>query len=265
MGLGDQRAIQPSRLSKARQQQGVEPDDKACYQSRGRPLAGGATPVKSDQQRGGKLSDARKRDQSNGDQAVSVANQRVVEIPHQQNHDDGDSAYPQQPIGQLAVAADIEPFDLEQQRHDQLVAYHGRERDGFHDHHPRGRGQPTDEHQQGQALETCGERQRQHEAVRVSGIQQQPRQGNGNHEQVDQQHVERKQPAGANQVLLIDVLDDQYLELTWQGQKARNASSSMPTQPVAPPGTLSSRMALASSGMVAACANRAAGPRTTRR
>jgi hypothetical protein len=107
----------------------------------------------------------------------------------------------------------------QQQRHHQVVADHGRDRDGLDDHHAGGRRQPADKGQQRQRGWPCASGS---DSTKVSALAcarpevQQAAQRDGQHEQVDQQQVGRKHPGGAAQVALVDVLDHHHLELARQ-------------------------------------------------
>ena len=64
-----------------------------------------------------------------------------------------------------------------------------------------------------------GHRHREHERVGVDaagGEMQQSAEGDGQHEDVDEQEIQRKQPHGFLQMTLVDVLDHEHLELARQ-------------------------------------------------
>ena len=129
--------------------------------------------------------------------------------------------------------------DPQGERHHEVVAHHGGERDRLHDHHPgRGR-QAAQEHREREQRAPFGDRQREHERVGVHAAArevQQPAERDRQHEQVDRQHVQGKQPARLGDVRLVDVLDDGHLELPRQAQDRERREHEQPRPARVAPG-----------------------------
>ena len=92
-------------------------------------------------------------------------------------------------------------------------------RDRLHDDHAGRGGEPADEDQQRQRLLALGHRQRQNVRVGVDlpvAEPEQPADRDRQHEDVDDQQVEREQPACAQEVPLVDVLHNRDLPLPRQ-------------------------------------------------
>ena len=109
----------------------------------------------------------------------------------------------------------------QQQWQHQLVADHGGHGNRLDNHHAGGRRQAADEGKQRQQRLAGGHRQRQHEGLgvhRAAAKIQQSAQRNRQHEQVDQQQVERKHPDRPAQVALTDVFHHHHLKLPGQKQ-----------------------------------------------
>jgi hypothetical protein len=111
--------------------------------------------------------------------------------------------------------------------HEQIVADHGGQGDGCHDHHAGGRGHAADEDQKGQGFLTHRHGQGQDERVGVHpppppGEVQAAAEGNREHEQVDGEQVERKEPDRLGQMVLVDVFDHHDLELARQKQHRKH-------------------------------------------
>jgi hypothetical protein len=107
----------------------------------------------------------------------------------------------------------------QKQRHDEVVADHGRQCNRLDDDHPGGgREAPDEDHQREYGLLFL-HRYREHEGVGIDASareQQQPGERDGQHEYVDEQEVQREQPHRFPEVALVDVLHYQHLELPRQ-------------------------------------------------
>src|SRR5690554_6498781 len=79
-----------------RQHQGVDPEQKACAESRQNTVAVAAAPVDAANDGGQELDCGYKRKQAEGCQRAPFTQNTVVEIAHQQQADDGDAPDPQQ-------------------------------------------------------------------------------------------------------------------------------------------------------------------------
>jgi len=116
------------------------------------------------------------------------------------------------------VAGELQTRHPQQYRHDQIVADHGRQSDGGHDHHAGRRRNAADKHQQCQEFPVGGHRKRQHEGVGIgTGTEvQHSAEGDRQHEYVDRQHIQWKQPDRLEKVILIDIFYHGDLKLARQ-------------------------------------------------
>ena len=188
-------------------------------------------PVDAAQHGGCELRHRRKRDQPDRDQRVGLARKPEVRVAEQHDSHDRAAADCEQPPGQVAALARVEQLEPQQQRHDQIVAHHRRQRDGFDDDHSRRRGQAAQEHRQREQLLVLEHRQRQDEHVGIdlaAGKVQQAAERDRQHEQVDRQQVEREHPARLSQVALVDVLDHGDLELARQEHDGEHRQHDQP-------------------------------------
>ena len=151
----------------------------------------------------------------------------VEQIAQQDDGENGDAADgQQQPRHVLLLALGLIDPPAQQQRQHQAVRDHDRQRDGIDDHHGGGGRQTANERQQRYGLGPRRQRQGQHEGVGIVGALGQGEQagrGNGDHEQVDQNQVDREQPGGAADLLLRVVLDHGHMELPRQQDDAHEA------------------------------------------
>ena len=210
---------QPARFGKRGQQQGVAPHRKATEQPGHGAVAGAAFPVNAAKNGGRKLGHCGERDQADSHQGVGVARSAKVDVAQQQNRHNRPAANAQQQTGEVLSLVQAQGLHAQGQRHHQVVADHGGQRNRLHNHHAGGGRQTTDEHEQGQSLVAQGHRQGQHKSVGIHIARREVQhagQGNRQHEDVDQQQVQREQPDRLAQVLLIDVFHHRDLELAWQ-------------------------------------------------
>ena len=125
------------------------------------------------------------------------ADQPHIEVAEQQDEEDAAPADAEQQPGEVSLVGQVQPGDTQQHRHHQVVADHGADGDGGDDHHAgRGR-QAADEGEEGEQLVAL-------------------RHGNGQHEDVDGEKVEREQPDRLLDMGFVDVLDDRDLKLPRQ-------------------------------------------------
>jgi len=119
-----------------------------------------------------------------------------------------------------SLVARVRPrLALQHQRHDDVVRHHDRQRDAFHDHHGGRRRQTADENAEAEQMRIGFDRQRQHIHVAVGGAERkgdQAGQRDRDHEQVDGDQIERKQPARAADFGVAGVLDDADVKLPRQ-------------------------------------------------
>ena len=115
--------------------------------------------------------------------------------------------------------------NAQQGRHDEVVAHHGAERHRLDDDHAGRRGKSADEGKQRNRLLVLGHRQGQHERVGVHAPLREVEQAaerDRQHEDVDQQEIEREEPDRLFDVALVDVLDHEHLELSGQDENRQH-------------------------------------------
>ena len=210
---------EPTRLGQRRQHQGVDPKRKP-HQQAGQGTALCATfPIHAAEHGGSELRHGRETDQADADQGIGLARQIKIHIAEQHDAQNGRAPNAQQQRAEVAAGARTKALGAQQPRHDQVVADHGGDSDGLHNHHACGRRQAPDEGQQGQGGVALGQRQRQHKGLGVHVARakdHQAPQRNGQDEQVDQKQIQREHPHRSLEVALIDVLHHHHLELTRQ-------------------------------------------------
>ncbi len=142
-----------------------------------------------------------------------------------------------------------------------MVADHGRQGNGLDDHHAGGRREAADEDQYRQAIDARRHGQGQHEAVRIlAGASEQAGHGDGDHEQIDDQQVEGKQPGGTLDVPFVDILHHQHLELTWQTEKGQEGQYQHAHPAERTARNRRQTQASVRAGVAATCLKRSAGP-----
>ncbi len=144
--------IDPARLGKGRQQQGIQPDQKAAAQAGNRPRARPEFPVHATEDHGGKLGDRRKRNQADTDQRMRLSGRLKIDESEQQDHTNRGTPDPQQHTRKITPILCRKPRRPQETRHHQIVADHGGQGDGFDDHHPGCRRQAPEENEHGQYL-----------------------------------------------------------------------------------------------------------------
>ncbi|MDT4847349.1 hypothetical protein FQZ97_814010 [compost metagenome] len=217
--LLDKAQRQPAGLGERRQQQGVGPQQESQRQAAQGAGTGALFPVHATEHRRGELRHCGEGHQADRDQGIGFAGRPVIHIAEQHQQQDGAATDTQQQPRKVAPLRQAECLPAQQQRHHQVVADHGRERDGFDDDHAGGGRQPADEHQQRQRLLAMGHGQGEDEGVgihRADGKMHETGERDRQHEDIDRQQVQREQPDGLGQVVLVDVLHHADLELAWQ-------------------------------------------------
>ncbi|EKD40117.1 MAG: hypothetical protein ACD_75C00170G0001 [uncultured bacterium] len=106
----------------------------------------------------------------------------------------------------------VQPVDDRQQ---QMVGDHGRHGHRTDHDHANGRGKSADKDQQGKPFLAGLNRQSQHEGIGGGDGQaeQQATHGDGEHKNIDQEHIERKEPHGGPHMVFVEVFDDRDVKL----------------------------------------------------
>ena len=210
---------QPARARERGQQQRVEPDGEARGKAAERPGAGAAFPEYSAQDRRSELRDRGERDETDRNERIRLAGDPEVQVAQNEDQHDGAAPYAKQEPGEVGTLVQPQPSQSQEHRHHEIVAHHGRQGDRLDDDHPGGGGEAADEYEQREELVLLRHRQREHERVGVDaavGKPQQPAERDRQDEDVDREHVQRKQPDRLVEMLLVDVLDHGDLELPRQ-------------------------------------------------
>ena len=208
---------EPAAVGERRQQQRVQPQRRTDEQPRERARAAGAAPVQPADQRRRELRDRRECEQAVLGERVVGAGAAMVGVGHRCQAQDRRAAHPQH----LAVDCLGRPQHAaaQQQRHDQVVADHRRQRHAGDDHHAgRGR-EAADVDDQRQRF--LMQRQRQREDVGVgrdpaAAKHRLPGERDRHHQYRDQRQVCAEQPARRAQVVRVLALDDRDMELPRQ-------------------------------------------------
>ena len=150
---------------------------------------------------------------------LGVAGHAVVNVGEKEDRKNRDAPYRQQQPPDALAAADERLSALKNERHDDVIRYHDRERDGLDDHHGGGCRQSSHESGECQQVGAGGERQCQHEHVAVDAARlerEETGQRDRHDEKIDQQQIERKQPGRAPDLGLTVVLNDGNVKLARQ-------------------------------------------------
>ena len=210
---------EPAGRRERRQRQRVGPHREAAEQAGERAAAGAAAPEEAAEDRRRELGDGGERDQAERDQRARGVDRQQVEEPQGLDAEDGDAARPQEARAEVGVRLFGAERRAQEEGQHEVVRHHGRERHGLDDHHAgRGR-QAAEEDEERERVVPLGERQAEHEGVgihRAVWKAQAAGEGDRQHEQIDQQEVEWKEPGGARDVALVRVLDHRHLELAGQ-------------------------------------------------
>jgi len=216
--LLDQALAHPAGIGEGRKQQRVAPDKGAgresCHGTAGR----GAFPHQGAKKGRGKLGHGGKGNQADLGQCGGRADHPVIAIGQHQH--EGDGQPPDGDQGLSHVMEEFRPFGAlaEQQGHDEVVADHDGERDGFNHHHGGGGREAADEGHHGEEPALGADRQGKHEGVAIGacGQHDQPGNGDGDDEDIDSDEVQRKQPGGAADVGGGGIFDHGHMKLTRQ-------------------------------------------------
>ena len=170
------------------------------------------------------------RDASEGQNAdrgeMGLADEAVVEIGQQRGRPRIAArrtrriSRPASPSTEAPRAAAEPAARAQQQRQDEIVRGHDRQRDRFDHHHGGGRRKAADHRDEGHRPVAGGERQSHHGDVAVDrmGKLEQAGDGERNDEEIDRQQIERKDDRRGLDVVFAVVLDDGDMELPGQEQ-----------------------------------------------
>ncbi len=218
--MGQDAGIDEAGVGEARQQQRIGPGQNAGRHAGDRAARGRAPPDQAAEKGGSELGHGRKGQQPDRGE-LGVAGRAVIQIGEQQDREDGEPAHGEQQRSDVGGSGHIGFAALEHHRHHDVIRHHDGERDRFDDHH-RGAGRETaHEGDDRQDVGTGDERQRQniHVAVDLVGRKgQQAGDRDRDHEQVDQHEIEREQPGGAPDLVLVVVFDHGDVELARKQQ-----------------------------------------------
>ncbi len=220
--MGDEAVGQPARFGERWQQQRIGPQHETCRQARHRAVARAALPEQAADHHRRELRHRGEGNQADRDQCIGFAGDAEIEIAETEDDDDGPAPDFQQQTGEVRACRQAEDRQAQQSRHDQVVADHGRQGDGLDNHHAGRRRQAADIYEQRQTLLLAGHRQSQHEGVGIDPgalKMQHAGQRHRQHEEVDQEQVERKHPHRTAQMALVDVFHHGDLELARQQQR----------------------------------------------
>ena len=205
-------------LQEARQEQRIGPHRKAD-QHAGHGAAGGSLAPEQAAEEGRRQLGKRCERQQADRRQLRIAERAIVEIRHHHDGEDRKAPDPEQEVAEILAAVARRGAALQHQRQDDVVGDHDGERDAFHDHH-RGRGrQAADEDGNAEQRGIRLDRQRQYVHVAVHGAERKGDEAgerDRNHEQVDGDQIERKQPARAADLLGAGVLDHADVKLPRQ-------------------------------------------------
>ena len=179
-----------------------------------------------------KLGHRCKRDQADRHQGVVFTDEMKIGIAEHHHQNVAAAADGQQDVAQVGALSHPQRGQPQQNRHDQVIADHGRQRNGRNDDHAGCGRHAADENEQCQALIVIRHWQRQDERVGIhaAGTElQHAAERYRQDEDVDRQQVERKKPYGLVQMVFVDVFHHHDLKLARQehdghhGQKNMNA------------------------------------------
>ncbi len=131
----DKAGTDPAGAGHGRQQQRVGPDQETAAQAKQRALAAGPLPVQPNQNRRRELGGCGKGNQAAGHQRIALADEAEIQIAEQNHHRDADATNAQQQARQVGAPGQPARVGTQQQRHDQIVADHGRQGHGLEQDH----------------------------------------------------------------------------------------------------------------------------------
>ncbi len=183
-------------VQKARKKQRIAPHRDADQHARHGAPRGRAPPQHAEKCRR-KLRDGRERQQADRRQ-LGVAQRAIVKIGHRHDGENRETANPEQEVAKVPLAGARLRRALQHQRHHDVVRDHDRKRDAFHDHHGGCRRKAADEDADAEQRGIPLDWQRQHIHVAVDRAERKGHEAGDcdrNHEQVDGDQIQRKQPA----------------------------------------------------------------------
>jgi hypothetical protein len=186
-------------------------------------MAMGAPPVESQQHARREVGDGAEADQANRGERQVAGDDPLVGVGRHQDHHDGGPPYEHHQRAHRARRAGAPTRLLAQQvGHQQLVADHARQSHAGDDHHRSRRRQAADIDEGRQPRLAVGQRHLQHEEVGIDARaeHEQARRRDRHDEQVDQQQVEREQPARGPEAGWMAVLDHRDVELARQAEES---------------------------------------------
>ncbi len=201
-------------LAQGRDDERVEPHEEAGRDPRVGSPAVAAPPVEPEQDGGRALGHRDEGQQPHLDQqelAVLHARPGEAQRHHRQHREPG--VEESDPVDVLHAPAP------QQHGQDDVVGDHLGEREGVHHDHGGGRREAAQEHEHRDELAVEGQRQAEDEPVGLRARlreDEEAREGDRQHEDVDQEQVEREGPGDRVDVALALVLDDQHVELPRQ-------------------------------------------------
>ena len=203
-------------VDETRQEQCVRPHREADQHPAHGAARRRSSPDQPAKKRWSELGDGRERQQADGRQ-LGRPERAEVEIGHDHDGEDRNAADLQHEAAEILVG---DPRIARQdQRDDQIVRHHDRQRHAFDDDHGGRRRQAADENNDAEQRDLAFHRQGQHEHIAVDEAERerhQSREGDRDHEQIDGDQVKRKQPSGAGDFSRIGVLDNADVKLARQ-------------------------------------------------
>ena len=178
-----------------------------------------AFPVDAADDRRCELGDGGERDQPDRNQRVRFAREIEVDVAQHEHDDDRAAPDREEQGGEVGAFGQLELLPAQQDRHDEVVADHGGERDRLHDHHAGRGGEAADECEESERRLSLRDRQRQDERVGIHAAGrkvQQSAERDRHHEDVDRQEIQREEPDRFRDVALVHVLHDGHLKLPRQ-------------------------------------------------
>jgi hypothetical protein len=120
---------------------------------------------------------------------------------------------------QTAEVLPLECAYPQEHRHHQVIAHHGGKGNGRNNYHTRGSREAAQEHEKGEEFLVVRKWEREDKGIRVDSPFRkplQPRQRDGQHEQIDGEQIQGKQPCRFLEMFFVHILHDEHLELPGQ-------------------------------------------------
>ena len=201
------------------QEQEIDPGERSRRHA-GDGAPGGAAPPEEAAEKGRTDLRDRGEGQKPDRSEPRLTGDALVGESERQNADDRDAADPQHQRADVAVGGSrFRHPPPQEKRHHQIVRDGDREREAVEHHHAGGGGNSADHREQRQPVRAGGERQRQNRKVAVDPAVRehlQPCNRERDHEEVDQNEIEREEPRGRAHAALVVVLNDRDMELPRQ-------------------------------------------------